>query len=1029
MRWFLTSCLLSLTLNRAVAAQTPQGRITGVVTGSDGSRPVEGARVTIVGTRLGAATRADGRYTITGIAAGTYRVRASMLGYAPLERPVSLTDGGTASADFQLVQQAQSLDQVVVVGYGTTTRRELTGAVATVSGADITNKAAPTSALSNALQGKASGVQVTTNSGVPGAGASVRIRGTNSITANSEPLYVIDGIPAAQGTRSDDPTQNPLNSIDPSEIESINILKDASATAIYGARGANGVVLVTTRSGARGEGRTTIETSFGQQAISKRIGVLNGPQYMQLRNEAYVNAGRTDLPYTAAQIAASSSYDYPSMLIQSAPQQSHSISFSGGDEKTRFLASGNALNQKGILVNSSFERYGARVNADRQINDRLHVGANVSMTRSQQGLNRTENGGLGASGNGILGAMNFDPTLAPQDSSGNWVLRATLGEQLDNPVANALLIQNPRRRSRLLGSTFAEFSPIEALQFRSTFGTNFLAERTPEYRPRTSPAGSGNQGYASIYSSQGVELTNENTVDYRRTVFGSGLNLLGGFSVQTSHFEDQFSASRGFPNDAFTFNNLDVGKTRDALTSNAVDWTILSYYGRAIYNFRDKYLFSVTGRADGSSRFAVNNKWAFFPSAAIAWRAIDEGFMKNQTMFSDLKFRLSYGVTGNQAINEYQSLARLSTVFVPLGRGNEVVTLAPSGAAANPYLKWETQNQLDAGVDAGFLNNRVTVTLDAYQSRTHDLLLDVPLPRSSGFSSQLQNVGAVQNRGLELSVTTVNVASDRFSWRSTLSVSGNRNKVLELGGRDFIDPGTSRYGFFIGNLSSHIVQVGEPLGSFYGFQVNGLFQAGDACPLANPRKGLDCAPGEYNVVDANGDGKIDASDRVILGKAEPEFYGGLSNNFSMGPVTLDAFFNFSKGNRAANVGRAFTELATGFLNESDRVLNRWTPDNTNTTVPRANNARPRWLYSTMVEDASFLRLQTLTLGYQLPRTTMVALDRARLYLTGQNLFVLTHYTGFDPEVNSIGGDPRFPGVDVGAFPRARTWNLGLNLTF
>ena len=1030
MRWLTAGAVLAFTFTQAVAAQSPQGRITGIVASTESGRPLEGARVVVEGTRLGAATRADGRYVIAGVPAGAYRVRASMLGYAPrLSEPVSVADGSSATVDFHLTQQAQSLDQVVVTGYGTSSRRELTGAIASVSGEDMTLKAAPMSALSNALQGKAAGVQVTTNSGVPGAGASVRVRGTNSITANSEPLYVIDGIPAAQGTRSSDPTFNPLNSIDPSEIESIDILKDASATAIYGARGANGVVMVTTKHGPRTGSQTSIETSFGTQTISKRLGALNGPQYMQLRNEAYVNAGRP-AQYTDAQIAAAPSYDYPSMMLRSAPQQSHAISFTGGDEKTRYLVSGNTLVQRGILVNSDFTRYGARVNLDREMSQRFRIGTNLSLARSEQGLNRTENGGIGASANGILAAMNFDPTIAPQNDAGAWNLKTTLGEQLDNPLANALEIQNPRRVSRLLGSAFGEYALTNALRFRSTLGTNFATERTPEYRPSTSPAGAQFQGWGSVYSSQGVELTNENTIDYRRPVFGSDLGVLAGFSIQRSNFEDQYSEAQTFPNDAFAFNNLGAGKTRSGIGTNAVDWTILSYLGRATYNVRDKYLFTVTGRADGSSRFAVNNKWAFFPSAAVAWRVIDEPFMKGRPLFSDLKLRLSYGVTGNQAINEYQSLARLSTVFVPVGKNNEAVTLAPSGGAANPNLRWETQNQVNAGVDAGFLNNRVLVSLDAYQSRTHDLLLDVPLPRLSGFSSQLQNVGSVMNRGVELSVTTVNAESDRFSWRSTLNVSANRNKVLDLGaGRDFIDPGTSRYGFFIGNMSSHIVQVGEPLGSFYGFQVNGIFQSGDVCPLSAPRANIDCVPGEYNVLDANGDGKIDQADRVILGNAEPTFYGGLSNSVSVGPVSLDAFINFSQGNRAANIGRTWTELATAFLNESDRVLDRWTPTNTGATIPRANNARPRWLYSPMVEDASFVRLQNVTIGYQLPKPAFVPVETVRLYVTGQNLFVITRYTGFDPEVNGIGGDPRLPGVDVGAYPRARSWNTGLHVTF
>ena len=1028
MRWLHSGIVSLFIAFPVIGAQTSQGRIAGQVTSGESGRPIEGARVSIEGTGIGVATREDGRYVLT-VPAGTHRVRATMLGYAPqLSNPVALADGATATVDLKMTPRAQALEQVVVTGYGTTSRRELTGAVASVSGDDMTLRAAPMSAMSNALQGKAAGVQVTTNSGTPGAGASVRVRGTNSITANSEPLYVIDGIPAAQGTRSSDPTQNPLNSIDPSQIESIDILKDASATAIYGARGANGVVMVTTKRGSRQGSQTTIESSYGEQRISKRLGALNGPQYMQLRNEAYINAGRA-APYTAAQISAAQSYDYPSMMIQSAPQQNHSLSFSGGDERTTYMISGNVLDQKGILVNSNFSRSAARVSLERQMTSRFQLGTTLGLTRSKQGLNRTENGGIGAGANGILGAMNFDPSVAPRNDAGGWNLRATLGEQLENPLANALEIQNPRRVSRLLGTGFGEFAVNEGLRLRSTLGLNFGTERTPEYRPSTSPAGSGPQGFASVYSNQGVELTNENTVDYRRKLFGNDANLLAGFSVQKSNFEDQYAEAQTFPNDGFSFNNLGAGKTRSGIGTNAVDWTILSYFGRGTYNIADKYLFTVTGRADGSSRFAINNKWAFFPSAAFAWRAIDEGFMKGNRLFSDLKFRVSYGVTGNQAINEYQSLSRLSTVFVPVGRNNEAVTLAPSGGAANPDLKWETQHQFNTGVDLGFFDDRLRVTLDAYQSRTSDLLLEVSLPRISGFSSQLQNVGSVRNRGLELGVTTINAASERFSWRSTLNVSANRNQVEDLGGREFLDPGTSRYGFFIGNMSSHIVKVGEPLGSFYAFKVDGIFQAGDKCHVTAPRAGIDCVPGEYNVFDATGDGKIDQSDRIIIGTAQPTFYGGLANSFSSGPFSLDAFINFSQGNEVANIGRTWTELATGFLNESDRVLDRWTPTNTDATIPRANNARPRWLYSPMIEDGSFIRLQSLTLGYRLPKVGVVPVESARLFLTGQNLFVSTDYTGYDPEVNGVGGDPRLPGVDVGAYPRARTWNVGLMVTF
>jgi TonB-linked SusC/RagA family outer membrane protein len=1016
-RRYLLTCALSLAFSQVGAAQTPAGRIAGMITGVDTGRALAGARVVVVGTRRSAVTGTDGRYAISDVAPGTYRLRVLSLGFAPRTvEGVVAADSGTTVVDIHLSQQPTLLDEVVVTGYGITSRRDLTGAVASISGGDLTPKAAPPLTLSNALQGKAAGVLVTTNSGVPGAGASVRVRGTNSIT-NSEPLYVIDGIPAAQGTRSTDPTLNPLNSIDPTAIEAIHVLKDASATAIYGARGANGVVMVTTKSGEAFEGRTIVESSFGQQTISKRLGVLSGPEYMRLRNEAYVNAGRV-APYTDAQIDAAASYDYPSMIVDRAPQESHGVTFTGGDARTRLLVSGNSMTQRGIIVNSDFRRTSARLNLIRDMSEKFRLNANLSGVRSQQGLNETDGAGIGANSTGILAAMNFDPTVAPRNTAGSWNLLTALGEQLQNPVANAIEIRNPRRVLRLLGSMSGEYALTNALRLRSTFGTNAIAERTPKYRPSSSPAGKSSQGWASVYSAHGNEVTNESTIDYRSTPLGHELSFLGGFSMQTSSFEDEYAEAQGFPDDGFSFNNLGAGKTRSGIASNAVDWTVLSFLGRATYNISDRYLVTLTARRDGSSRFAVNNKWAFFPSAAFAWRALD-----------DLKFRVSYGVTGNQAISEYQSLARLSPVFVPVGVGNEAVTMAPFGRAPNPDLKWETQRQLNTGVDMAFRDNRLLVSVDGYETRTHGLLLDVALPRSSGFSSQFQNVGSLRNRGVELTVSAISTLREQLFWRSTFNVAANRNTVLDLGGREFIEPSGERYFRFLGGTSSHITMVGEPLGAFYGYQVNGIFQQGDVCTLSTPRIGLDCVPGEYNIADANGDGLIDRNDRVILGSAEPNVFGGLTNNLGYGRWTLDASLVFSQGNKVANVGRAWTELATAFLNESDRVLDRWTPTNTSARVPRANNARPRLLYSTLVEDASFLRLQTLTLGFKLPTRGLMSAYDARLYVTGQNLFVLTRYTGFDPEVNSLGGDPQEPGVDVGAYPRARTWNVGLNVAF
>ncbi|HEV8383126.1 MAG TPA: TonB-dependent receptor [Gemmatimonadales bacterium] len=1002
------------------------GTIAGAVTAQPTGAPLQGANVTVAGTRLAAVTAADGRYLLENVPPGTHHVRVRVIGYAAVvDSAVVVAEGQTTTLDFQLQPQAVELEAIVAIGYATVQRKDVTGALASVSGEDVLLKAAPTTAVSNALQGKAAGVQVVVNSGIPGSGASVHVRGAASIGANSEPLYVIDGLPAMQGTSSQDPTYNPLNELNPSEIESIDVLKDASATAVYGSRGASGVVLITTKRGQRGSDRATIESSYGVQAISKHIPVLSAPQYMTLVNEARINGGLdTTARYTADQIANAQTYNYPELLLRSGLQQNHGITFSGGDDRTRYLLSGSYLKQDGILINSWFERYGLRFNLDREVSDRFRLGTSVSVARVAQAIDWTENGGIGASARGILAAMNFDPSLAPKNANGSWNIRAVLGEQLENPLANISELTDQRNEWRLLGSVFGELAVNNALTLRTTIGTNTHFWRNPYFAPRTIAPGASVNGSATVNSGHDREFINENTISYRRRLGAGTLDFLGGFSAQTAMNESQRSHAENFPVDAISWHDLETGTSQRQVDTDFGDWTLLSGFGRANYNVRDRYLFTVTARRDGSSRFGVNNKWAFFPSAAFAWRISEEPFMQNQRLFDDVKLRLSYGATGNQAVSQYQSLARLVPRFVGIGGGKETVTLVPSTAAANPDLKWETTRQLNVGVDASLRRGRVTISVDAYRSVTRDLLLVVDLPRTTGFNTQLRNVGSVENRGIELAIATNIVQRPSVTWRSAVNLAANRNKVLSLGGVKRMLPGASRYGWFIDGYDTFIVQVGQPLGSIFGYRVNGLWQQGDTCYLTNPS---DCTPGEYKIADLDGDGKITPADRSILGYTEPKFYGGLSNSFTAGRFGLDVFLNFTYGNKVANVSNVFSMLATGFLNERAEVTDRWTPTNTSTTIPRANNARPRRLYSTFVEDGSFLRLQTLTLSYDVPRAFIPG--TARLYVTGQNLFVLSGYSGFDPEVNSIGGDSRFRGVDAGAYPRARVFNVGISVTF
>jgi TonB-linked SusC/RagA family outer membrane protein len=1013
-------------------ANRQTGSIAGTVRDAATGTPLLNARVSLVGTRFGVETGTDGRYTIADVPPATYRIRARLIGYVPSDASVTVQDGQQAVVDLAIQQSAIELNPVVAVGYATVEKKDLTGAVASITADEFKAGAAPIVTLTTGLQAKAAGVQVTSNSGMPGAGLRVRVRGTGSISANSEPLYVIDGIPAEQGTSSSDPKANPLMSIDVDGIESIDVLKDASATAIYGARGANGVVLITTRRGQTGQSRVTVETSYGFQRLAKPIPVLTGPEFMQLANEAAANGGLSQ-PYTAAQIASAPTYDYPSMMLRTcdtwrycaaAPQASGSLSFSGGNQGLRYLISGNFAAQDGIEIGSDFRRHGVRLNLDGTVSDRFRLGTSLSFARVTRNAPRVENGSLGNSANGIQAAMQFAPFAPPKDANGNWIKTSPTTEPVPNPIANALELTDLNTTTRLLGSVSGEYDITPDLRVKSTLGGNFQFNKIHFFAPRTVLDG-GVGGAGWIFSEEIRNLTSENTLTYRRALGPGNVDLLGGVSVQTFYGENIRGDGAIFPTDETNVFNLGSGSQLLPAGSGVGESAILSYLARVNYNIDGKYLVTLTGRYDGSSRFGANNKWAFFPSAAVAWRITDERFLQGQSLFSDLKLRLSYGQVGNQAVESYQSLTQLNTQWYTAG-GIEIPALAPAARMPNPDLRWEQQTQFNLGFDAEFLDHRLTVTLDHYRSTTKDLLLVVPLPSTTGFTSQLRNIGAVRNRGVELSVGSINMRRDRLTWRSALNVAANRNKVLNLGIDTalFLAP---RTGNFFAPNDIYVVKVGQPIGAIFGYAVNGLWQTGDQCYLRNPTS--NCVPGEYKIADTDGDSTITAADRVILGYGDPKFYGGLSNTLTYGPLSLDVLLSFVSGNKVVNAGNAYGCAAIGQANERTCVRDRWTPSNTDTDVPRANRSRPRRLYSTFVEDGSYLRLQTLTLGYQLPARWLWGAEAAQLYLTGQNLWTLTGYSGFDPDVNSMGGDGRFGGIDIGAYPRTRTWNLGLSLTF
>jgi TonB-linked SusC/RagA family outer membrane protein len=996
--------------------------ITGHVTDAASGRPLPNVQVGIVGTTLGATTNAEGRFTIANVGPGAHTLRVILIGFAPQTRAVNVAAGATVTADFQMVAQAVQLEAVVSVGYGTQRRQDVTGSVASVKVEDVPVPVTPN--VGQMLEGRVAGAQVTQNNGAPGGGLSVQIRGSASISANSQPLYVVDGVPAITGTSSNDPYQNPLSALNPNDIESIEILKDASSTAIYGARGAAGVVLITTKRGERGSNRVSFDVAYGDQAPAKKLDMLNAKQFATMVNEARANAGLS-LSYPQAVVdTLGAGTNWQDLVLHNASQQSYSMSVSGGDDRSRYLLSGSYFDQGGIVIGSGFNRYAGRVNLDRTVSKRFTTGTNLTVSSTQNGI-QSSDASLGSST--VMGALWFNPVSPVRNADGSFVLNSPITWPVENPVANTVGLYQRRSLFNTIGNLYGEYEVLDGLRARTSLGVTANFERYRFFAPRTIPAGASSNGSGNEFSGENFNIVSENTLNYRREILGNPLEVLGGFTVQKNRGEELRGNNSQFSNDLLGVYGLGTG-TLPGTSTAYNDWALLSWLGRANYNIADKYLLTLTGRRDGSSRFGANNKWGFFPSAALAWRVINEGFMKDQSLFSDLKLRLSYGVTGNQEIGLYNSLARLSGNNYAFG-GTTVIGYATSTAAPNPDLKWETTRQSNFGLDMGWLSDRVSASIDYYRSRTNDLLLDVALEASSGFQTQLRNIGSVQNNGFEVSLSTVNFARKNFGWRTTLTGAQNRNKVLDLGvAKELKYTGDKGISGQVGGAVL-LIRPGEPLGTFIGYKTNGLYQQGDACPLKSKRPTLDCVPGEYKYVDTNGDGAISAADQTILGNAEPDFYGGLTNEFTAGPFNLNVFFQGSFGGQVLNGPAINTKNVNTFSNQTADALNRWTPQNTNTDVPRANANRPREVYDVHIEDGSFVRLQTVTLAYRIPSRLARGLNNARVYVTGQNLHVWTKYTGFDPEVNSFGGDARARGIDLGAYPRARVWNLGANLTF
>lgn len=974
------------------------GQITGTVSDPTGA-PLPGTAVSVADR--GALTGSDGRYTISGVPAGIHPVRASLIGYGTSTRQVTVTAGRTATADFQLQTEAVALDELVVIGYGTVRRSDLTGSTSPIKTREIEDL--PLTSVEQALQGRAAGVQVIQSSGAPGGNFIVRIRGGNSMRGGNDPLYVVDGFPIAIGG---DEGRNILNLIDPDNIESIEILKDASATAIYGARGANGVVMITTKKGRPGS-RVEFETYAGVQEVARRIPVMNARQFAELANELAVNEGLKDTPFPDLNNLPGNT-DWQDEIFRTAPIQNYSINFSGGDERTRFLLAGNYLDQQGIIRSSDLGRASVRLNLDSRVSERFRISNQLMLARSETDGVQTNNEALSV----IHNAFVAPPLIPVYDADGNYFDYSNyffVSGYPRHPIADINEITDERTNFRILESFSAEYDLLEGLTAKSLFGADYLDTKTDYYVTRLHETG-GTGGSGRAGRGEVLVYLNENTLNYAADLGQSSrINLTGGFTWQRSDGSGLSAAGSGFVNDILQNKVLGTGTTISPPGTSASNWTLMSWLGRANYTLFDRYLLTVSGRADGSSRFGAGNKWAFFPSAALAWRASDEPFLAGSDLVSNLKLRVSWGRTGSQEIGLYNSLQRIAPDVLVMG--NSLATAYAPVNIANPDLRWETTDQYNAGFDLGLWNERLTFVADAYVKNTSDLLASVNLPSSSGFSSMLRNVGAMRNTGVELSLGGTPVDNASLQWTIDGNVSFNRNEVVELAqGNEFMGPGTGLHG------GIHLIREGEPLSVFYGFVEDGLDETG-----------------AIRYVDTNGDGAINDMDRTILGTPYPDFTLGLNSSVSVGAFELDASVQGVFGNEIYNSNLAF--VAASFSRGENQLVevyeNHWSPAN-----PDPNAKYPRLSAQTLfrpsdrfVEDGSYMRLKTVRLGYRVPVGSIgwTGADDMLLYVSGQNLLTLTDYSWYDPEISRFGDNDLRIGVDNFGYPQARTVMVGIRM--
>lgn len=961
--------------------------VTGNVISSDEGEALPTVNIIVKGTEIGTTTDLNGEYSITAPSQNDTLV-FSFIGYETLEEPIN-TRG---TVDVAMVPRAIVGEELVVVGYGAVQRRDITGAVSSISSREI--QEVPVTDAAQALQGRAAGVMALSAGNRPGQGVTVYVRGRRSLTASNDPLYVVDGIPLEGG----------LNDINPRDIESMELLKDASATAIYGSRGANGVVLITTNRGGNHETRVSYSGHAGIRTELGRPDMMTGPEYVAMKEAA----GR---PFTSAEedaISRGVSTDWIDAVLEEGFQQNHQLSVQGGNENTQFAVSGNFFYDKGVISSQDFTRNTFRVNLDHSISDRFRIGTSTQLSR------QFHNWGSNPWG----GALNISPLAEPRDESGDLVLRPGADPLLVNPLKDLVdgAYLDERERIRIFSNIFADLDILENLNYRMNFGPDFQDWRRGLFQGSETGARNGGTALARKEHERRITYTFENILTWTQDFDIHSLDLTGLYSIQESRREWSDIESSDLPYESQQYHNLGTGATVEDFGSDLDEWGLMSYMLRANYQLMDRYLLTVTGRYDGSSRLAEGNKWGFFPSVALGWRISSEPFMADQNLFSDLRLRVSYGITGNTAIDPYQTRGGLGRTSYSFNDGAGF-GYRPSDLA-NPDLQWEESATFNVGLDFGFLEDRIAGSIEVYQIDTSNLLLSRAIPVTSGFTNVLENIGETRNKGIEFSLTSNNVATADFSWTTTINAFSNTEEIVELYGTGEDDIGNRWF-------------IGEPLTVWYDYDMLGIWQENEA----DQADQFGRSPGEIKLRDVNGDGSITEEDRVIVGSDMPKLTGGIGNRFRYKDFDLSIFLTGSFGHTINNNFIVANNSLQGRYNNLD--VDYWTPENPSNSIPKPDGTRERPLNSSVLGyvKGDFLKVRNVQFGYNLPVSVVdnLGIRSAKIYVNAENLFVFSHLDGsLDPEVydtSTVNGRVRGGELDARLGPATRLFTVGAVINF